>query len=199
MLGSLIGGALGLIGAKRTSDASAKAASTNREWQEELSNTAHQRQVKDLKKAGLNPILSAGGSGASTPSGSMANVPDFASALSVGSGSGIAAEKAITEIDSVKQSTDLAKENTRIASAKAAIEEHKAKAVTGVSKGVSKGVKSTNKLIDRAMEKGWDIRTKKTNRKHKSPRKSNLNKVHKRNMMYDRVVPHPLIPYRRKR
>ena len=34
----------------------------------DLANSAHQREVRDLRAAGLNPILSAGGSGAATPS-----------------------------------------------------------------------------------------------------------------------------------
>lgn len=42
-------------------------------FQAEMSNTSHQREVKDLLAAGLNPILSANG-GASTPSGSYAAV-----------------------------------------------------------------------------------------------------------------------------
>lgn len=52
---------------------SAEQAALNRDWQEKMSNTAHQREVNDLIKAGLNPVLSAtGGNGATVGSGATA-------------------------------------------------------------------------------------------------------------------------------
>lgn len=76
-LGSaLIGGGLSIFGGERRNQAAGRAARRQMDFQERMSETAHQREIEDLKAAGLNPILSAGGAGASSPGGAMPVIQD---------------------------------------------------------------------------------------------------------------------------
>ena len=71
----------------------AEQAGINRDWMTKMSNTSHQREVKDLRKAGLNPLLSvnSGAPSYSSPSASgsaaSAQAAQTATASSSGGGS----------------------------------------------------------------------------------------------------------------
>ena len=71
LLGGLALGAFGYKGAKDQNVASAAQAQRQMDFQREMSNTAVQRRMADLQKAGINPIL-AGSKEASSPAGAMA-------------------------------------------------------------------------------------------------------------------------------
>jgi len=78
---TIIGAGIGAIGnlasAKMSADFAKGMSREQMIFQQTMSSTAHQRQVADMRAAGLNPILSAtGGHGASTPPGATATMPD---------------------------------------------------------------------------------------------------------------------------
>lgn len=72
-MGFGLGGLGSLAGSVATGLFNAHEADKNRDFQEDMSNTSYQRMVKDMRAAGINPMLAAKLGGASTPPGATAS------------------------------------------------------------------------------------------------------------------------------
>lgn len=119
---SLVGGGLSLLGGLFGNSARRKEAAKDRAFQLEMAKNAHQYEVEDLRKAGLNPILSGtGGPGARASGGSRADQSD---PLTPAINSALSAQRMQQELDNLKaveQNTkmDTALKSTQINSVQA--------------------------------------------------------------------------------
>lgn len=114
----------------------------NREWQEYMSNTAYQRAVEDMKKAGLNPILAFQNGGASTPGGSAGTISGAsmgapsASALGVSRASGFVPNSYSSESWSKSDWYNAAQSWNQMLSSTGMSPYGLAEALDGINKGV---------------------------------------------------------------
>lgn len=137
----------------------------NREWMERMSNSAYQRAMDDMKKAGLNPMLAYQQGGASVPSSTAASVSPVTrtgladkalSAFSGISAARVAAQNAQTAQAQADSSIKLQEMQT----AKTVAETQQVQAETALKKRElrGKGVKETldregGKIIQSIMDK----------------------------------------------
>lgn len=98
---------LGFLGQEETNAANAQQASQQMDFQREMSSTAYQRAVTDMKAAGLNPMLAYSQGGAITPGGAMATMQNSTASAAANASQALQLRQVIASTENVRADTAL--------------------------------------------------------------------------------------------
>lgn len=120
---SLAGSGISAYGQSQANKRNIALAQENRAWQERMANTAYQRSMADMRKAGLNPILAYKQGGAAVPSGNVANVESTFKDVDVGEAASSAFDARVKnqQVNQVKASAQALREQSEKSKADASL------------------------------------------------------------------------------
>lgn len=103
-----ISAAASYLGSKKQADVTGDVNQQQIDWQREAMQNRHQWEVEDLRKAGLNPILSANAGASTGGAGFHPQVPDYMQGYNAMAQNAITALKSIADIENTEANTRVA-------------------------------------------------------------------------------------------
>lgn len=108
-----LGAGLGFLGAKKQNQAQISSAREQMAFQERMRDTSYQAAMKDMRAAGLNPILAYKQGGAPAPGGAQANIRNVMEHMPASAANLVAAQSAQAQIENTNAQTVLTDEKAK--------------------------------------------------------------------------------------